>query len=116
MLSRLFTIATLTMLCATGAQAGTLQNGAWAPNCPAPGEAPSFSSKTPEAYNASAKKAQEWQEAAKTYVDCLNSDAKADQNAVVTGANDRVKAISDQINALSAGSAEAVEKLKKKKS
>jgi hypothetical protein len=113
MLTRMLAAAALVALSA-GAQAGTLQNGTWTPNCADPGAAPTFSSKSPQAYNDSAKAAQAYQQKAKDYADCLNTEAKADQSAVVDGANTRVKTISDAISAMSAQSAAAVDKLKKK--
>ncbi len=115
MLTRILAAGAFAALTATAAAAGSLQNGVWTPNCPAaPGEAPTFSSKSPEAYNKSAKAAQEWQAAVKAYADCVGTEAKADQNAVVTGANGMVGKLSDQINALNAASAAAVDALKKK--
>ncbi len=115
MLTRFLAAGALALMTTAAAQAGTLQNGTWTPNCPAmPGDAPAFSSKSPEAYNKSAKAAQEWQASAKAYADCLNGEAKADQNAIVSGANANVKKLSDEISALSAASAAAVDALKKK--
>ncbi len=114
MLNRFLAVAALVTTAMASAQAGTLQNGVYTPNCTAPGDAPAFSSKSPEAYNKSAKAAQDWQATAKTYADCLNAEAKNDQQAIISTANDTVKKLSDQINALNADSAAAVEILKKK--
>ncbi len=113
MLTRFLAVAGFALMTASVAVAGTLQNGVWTPNCAAPGDAPTISSKSAAAYNSSAKEAQAWQEKVKTYADCLNAEAKADQNAVVATANDTVKKVSEQINALAAQSSAAVEKLKK---
>jgi len=113
MLTRILAATAFSMLCASGAIAGTLQNGVWTPNCTAPGDAPTISSKSAAAYNSSAKEAQAWQEKVKAFADCLNAEAKADQSTVVSTANDSVKKVSDQITALSQQSSEAVEKLKK---
>jgi accessory colonization factor AcfC len=114
MLNRLIAAALFATAAASAAQAGTLQNGTWTPSCELPGDAPTFSSKSPDAYNASAKAAQAWQEKAKAYADCLNNEAKTDQQAIITVANGNVKTLSDQIAALNSASADAVEKLKKK--
>jgi hypothetical protein len=114
MLSRFLAAAAFATLAASAASAGTLQNGVWTPNCTMPGDAPAFSSKSPEAYNKSAKAAQDWQASAKAYADCLNTEAKTDQQAIVTVANDNVKKLSDQITALNTASAAAVDALKKK--
>jgi hypothetical protein len=115
MLKQILAAGAFAALTAAAAQAGTLQNGVWTPNCPPmPGDPPTFSSKSPEAYNKSAKVAQEWQANAKAFADCLNGDAKADQNTIVSTANADVTKLSSEITALSADSAAAVEALKKK--
>lgn len=115
MLTRILAAAAFATLSVAAAQAGTLQNGTWVPNCKAPGDAPAFSAKSPEAYNSSAKAAQAWQADAKAYADCMNAEAKADQNAIITVANDNVKKLSDQITTLNQQSQDAIDKLKKKK-
>jgi hypothetical protein len=115
-LIRILSAGALIVFTAVGAQAGTLQNGTWTPNCPpAPGDAPTLSSKSPDAYNKSAKAAQEWQAGAKAYVDCVNSEAKADQSTLIAGANGVVTKINDQFTALKASGDAALEALKKKK-
>ena len=43
----------------------------------------------------------------------MNTEAKADQGAVVTSANNAVSKLNDQINAMKAANDAAVEKLKK---
>lgn len=116
MFPRIFAAGALIALTAAVAQAGTLQNGNWTPNCPSPpGDAPELSSKSPDAYNKSAKAVQAWQVNAKAYADCITSDAKADQNAIVTSVNGVVGKINDQMGALKAQSDAAIEKLKTKK-
>jgi hypothetical protein len=115
MLTRILAAAAFATLSVAAAQAGTLQNGTWVPNCKSPGDAPAFSSKSPEAYNSSAKAAQAWQADAKAFADCMNAEAKADQNAIITVANDSVKKLSDQITTLNQQSQDAIDKLKKKK-
>jgi hypothetical protein len=114
MLKLLFATAALTALSFAGAQAGTLKDGVWTSTCTMPGDAPAFSSKSPQAYNESMKAAQEWQGSAKAYADCLNNDAKTDQGLIVTTANGNVTKLSAQITDLNAASADAVDKLKKK--
>ena len=113
MFTRIFTVAALTMLSASAAMAGSLQNGVWTSTCAAAGDPPTISGKSPAAYNSSAKEAQAWQEKAKAYADCVSAEAKADQNAVVTGANDNIKKLSDQITTLNTQSSDALAKLKK---
>jgi hypothetical protein len=115
MLIRTFAAAALATLATASAQAGTIQNGAWTPSstCVDPGEVPHFSSKSPDAYNKSAKIAADWQGKAKTYADCVSADAKADQQAVITGANGAIAKINDGLNAMKDESQAAVEKLKK---
>jgi hypothetical protein len=115
MLNRMLAGVTLATFATIAAQAGTLQNGTWTASCPSPGDAPQFSSKSPEAYNTSAKAAQDWQQKAKDYADCMNKEAKSDQQAVVEGANSAITKINDSLNGLQKQSQEAVDKLKKKK-
>lgn len=114
MLSRLMAAGAAVLFSAGIAQAGTFTAGAWSPNCTDPGEAPSFSSKSPEAYNASAKLVTAFQEKEKAYADCVSTDAKADQEAVVTGANGAIGKIQKTMDALNEQSKDAVDKLKKK--
>lgn len=114
MLNRMLAGAALATFATVAAQAGTLQNGTWTANCPSPGQAPEFSSKSPEAYNASAKVAQDWQQKAKDYADCMNKEAKADQQAVVEGANSAITKINEGLTGMQKQSQEAVDKLKKK--
>jgi len=116
MMIRILAAAALATLTVGAAQAGTITNGTWAPSgCKLPGDPPAISGKTPEAYNSTAKTAQAWQAAAKEYADCVNAEAKTDQNAIVTAANANIQKLSDEINTLNQQSNEAVEKLKKKK-
>lgn len=116
MLSRLFAAGAVAMLSFGVAQAGSISNGTWTPSsaCADPGEAPTISSKSPEAYNSSAKQAQTYQDKAKAYADCVQKEAKADQEAVVTGANSSIGKINTALNGLNQQSQEAVDKLKKK--
>jgi hypothetical protein len=113
MLIRIIAAGALAMLSLGAAQAGTLKDGVWTPNCTPPGDAPEISSKSPKAYNDSAKLIQAWQQNAQTYANCMNTEAKADQGAVVTSANNAVSKLNDQINAMKAANDAAVEKLKK---
>jgi hypothetical protein len=116
MFPRIFAAAALVALAASAAEAGTLQNGTWTPSCAsAPGDAPQISSKSPDAYNKSAKAVQDWEAKAKAYADCMTSEAKADQNAIVNSVNDVVKKINDQSVALQQESTDAIQKLKAKK-
>ncbi len=113
MFTRIILAGAITALSLGAAQAGTLQDGVWTPNCTSPGDAPEISSKNPAAYNTSAKAIQAWQQTAQTYANCVNTEAKTDQGAVVTGANGAVGKLNDQINAMKAANDAAVEKLKK---
>ena len=115
---RIFAAAAIVALAAGATtattSAGTLQNGAWTPSgCTDPGDVPHFSSRSPEAYNKSAKTAQEWQGKARDYADCVNKDAKADQQAVVAGANGAIGKINQELAAMNDESKAAVDKLKK---
>jgi gas vesicle protein len=115
MMFRILAAAALATLTVGAAHAGTITNGVWAPSgCKVPGEPPAISGKSPEAYNASAKTAQAWQASAKEFADCVNAEAKTDQNAIVSAANDNIGKLSKQIDALNQESNEAVEKLKSK--
>ena len=114
MLSRMIAAGALALMTAGVAQAGTLTSGAWTPNCADPGEAPAFSARSPEAYNASAKLVTAFQQKEKDYADCVSADAKADQTAVVNGANAAIGKIQKTMDALNEQSKDAVEKLKKK--
>src|SRR4051812_29312678 len=82
---------------AVGAQAGTLQSGAWNPSgCGSdPGTAPEMNGKNGETYNKSAKDYQAWADKAKVYQECIVSEAKADQNSIVEGTNKRISAINE---------------------
>jgi hypothetical protein len=114
MLIRTFAALALGTLVTATAQAGTIQNGVWAPNaCTDPGDAPHLSSKSPKAFNDSQKVLQDWQGKAKVFADCVNGEGKADQQAIITGANAAISKINDQIKAVSDEQAAAVEKLKK---
>ncbi|HTJ62263.1 MAG TPA: hypothetical protein VL899_00510 [Alphaproteobacteria bacterium] len=116
MMIRIFAAAALATLTVGAAQAGTITNGTWAPSgCKTPGDPPAISGKSPEAYNSSAKTAQAWQASAKEFADCVNAEAKTDQNAIVSAANENIGKLSKEIDALNQQSNEAVEKLKKQK-
>ena len=97
------------------AQAGSLENGVWTPKCTAPPPAPDISSESAAAYNETGKAMLAWQTTAKAYVDCLSSEAKADQGTIVNTANASVNALSAEINALNQKSADAAAALNKKK-
>ncbi len=115
MLTRILAASTLTTFSLATAHAGTLQNGAWTPNCPAwPGDAPEISSKSPDAYNKSAKAFQAWQGNAKAYVECTTNDAKTDQSAIVTTVNGAVTKYNDEAKAGVESNDAAIETLKKK--
>ncbi len=114
MLIRFLTATAAFAALSVAAQAGTLQGGAWTPTttCVNPGEAPTISDKTPEAYNKSGKALQAWQATAQAYASCVQAEAKADQNSVVTGANDAITKVNDQMKTLSAANEAAIAKLK----
>jgi hypothetical protein len=113
MLTRILAAAAIATLSASAATAGTLQNGAYTTTCPAPGDAPVISSKSPSAYNKSAKEAMAWQTAAKAYADCINGEVKTDQSALISAANDAIKKVSDQMTNLNTENTDALAKLKK---
>jgi hypothetical protein len=96
------------------AQAGTLTNGVWTPNCNPPGDVPAISSKSPTAFNESQKTLKVWQDAAQQYADCVKTDTKADQEAVVSGGNGAIGKLNDQINAMKQAQDDAIAALKKK--
>jgi hypothetical protein len=117
MLTRFLAVAAFAALTAAAAQAGTLQNGTWTPNgCKEPGDAPMPSDKSPDAYNKSAKAMQAWQTAAQTYNDCMKSEIKGDQDAIINTANASLSHLNDQAKALNAANEAAIAKLKGKKS
>ena len=58
---------------------------------------------------------QAWQVTAQNFANCVQSEAKADQNAVVNDANAMVTKLSDQLKALAAANDAAIAKLKAKK-
>ena len=100
---------------ATAAQAGTLQNGAWTPKeCAAPGEAPTFNGKTPEAYNKSSKEVTAWQDKARAYAECVTTDGNADVKLIMDTANGQVSKINDTIKGQVAEATALVEELNKK--
>jgi len=114
MLSRILAAAAFATLSAAAAQAGTLQGDQWTPSsaCKDPGTPPTISDKSPDAYNKSVKNVPEWQAAYNAYGQCLNSEAKADQNAIVSSANAIAKKLNDEGNALKEQSDAAIAKLK----
>jgi len=117
MLIRILAAAAFATLSATAAQAGTLQSGAWTPStaCTAPGDPPAISDKSPDAYNKTGKAVQAWQVNAQNYANCVQTEAKADQGAVVNDANALVSKLSDELKALAAANDAAIAKLKAKK-
>ena len=116
MLTRFLAVAAFATLTAAAAQAGTLQNGTWTPNgCKDPGDAPALSDKSPEAYNKSAKGVQAWQDAARTYQECLKAEIKGDQDVIINTANASLGKLNDQAKALNAANDAAIAKLKGKK-
>jgi hypothetical protein len=117
MFARLFAAAAFATLSVAAAQAGTLQGDTWTPStaCKDPGPPPAISDKSPDAYNKSAKPLQAWQAAAQAYATCLQGEAKADQTAVVTGANNAVNKLNDEIKGVQAANDAAIAKLKGKK-
>ena len=74
-----------------------------------------ISDKSPEAYNKSGKALQTWQAGAQAYASCVQAEAKTDQNAVVSGANDAITKVNDVMKGLSAANDAAIAKLKAKK-
>jgi hypothetical protein len=110
-------VAAFATLSAVAAQAGTLQSGAWTPStaCTAPGDPPAISDKSPDAYNKTGKAVQAWQVGAQNFANCVQSEAKADQGAVVNDANAIVTKLSDELKALAASNDAAIAKLKAKK-
>jgi hypothetical protein len=113
MLTRILAAAAFATL-SIAAQAGTLQGTTWTPSsaCANPGDAPTISDKSPEAYNKSGKVLQAWQATAQTYANCVQTEAKADQNSVVAGANETITKLSDQMKAVSSANDAAIAKLK----
>ncbi len=115
MLTRMLIAGAIAAFSIGAAQAGTLTNGVYTPNCPtAPGDAPPFSTKSPDAFNKSAKEVQAWQQSVTAYNDCMKTEVKADQEAIVGTYNTNIKRLSDQISGVNAAQQEAVEALKKK--
>lgn len=113
MLTRILAAAAFATLSVAVAQAGTLQNGTWTPtNCKDPGEAPPISDKSPDAYNKSAKPVQAWQTAAQAYNECMKTETKADQDAIINAANSSLQKLSDRAKALNDASEAAIAKLK----
>ena len=117
MLTRILAAAAFATLSAAAAQAGTLQGDKWTPSsaCKDPGAPPAISDKSADAYNKSVKAVPEWQASLQAYGQCVNAEAKADQNAVVSGANDAVKKLNDEANTLKESSDAAIAKLKNSK-
>lgn len=114
MLIRFLAVAAFATMTAAAAQAGTIQGDSWTPSsaCKDAGEPPAISDKSPEAYNKSAKTVQAWQAQAQAYASCVNAEAKADQGAVVNGANATVNKLNDEIKSVSAANDAAIAKLK----
>lgn len=112
MLSRLIAAAAFATLAVGTAQAGTIANGVWTPNCPNnPGPAPTMDGHNQASYTKSAKEYQAWQDKAQPFQTCLNAEAKADQSAVVDGANKTMSVLVDSSKAFSDAAAAAMAKL-----
>ncbi len=106
-------IAALATVSFSAAQAGTLgTDGTWTTKCVMPADPPVLSTKSGEAYNASAKAVPAWQQTAVDYQTCLQADSRADQEAVVKSANADIGALNDKITALKASQDAAIAKLK----
>ena|ERR1700760_1577176 len=116
MLTRILAAAAFATLSAAAAQAGTLQNGVWAPtSCGAdPGPAPVMDGASQKSYTKSAKDFQAWQDKAKVYAGCVADEAKKDQNIVVDTTNKTVSAINDGSKKFVDDANAAMEALKKK--
>lgn len=115
MLTRILAAGALVAMTATAAHAGTLTNGAWTPTgCAEPGPVPEMNGKTGDAYNKSAKAYQAWADKAQPYEKCVQEQAKADQSAVVEGANKVLSALNDASTKFQADANAAMEALKKK--
>jgi len=117
MLNRILAVAAFATFSVAAAQAGTIQGGTWTASsaCKDPGEPPAISDKSADAYNKSVKGVPDWQTAANAYGQCVNGEAKADQSAIVAGANAVVNKINDEGGTLKAASDAAIAKLKGKK-
>jgi hypothetical protein len=113
MLSRLIAAAAFATLAVGTAQAGTITNGVWTPNCPDnPGPAPTMDGHSSASYTKSTKDYQAWQDKAAPYQTCINNEAKADQSAVIDGANKIMGVLVDSSKAFKEAADAAVEKLK----
>jgi len=111
MLTRILAAAAFATL-SVAAQAGTLQNGVWTTTCTPPGDVPPIADKSPEAYNKSAKALQGWQTAAQQFQTCMQGQAKADSDVIVTTANAALTKIADDSKAMVAANDAALAKLK----
>ncbi|HEX4508042.1 MAG TPA: hypothetical protein VH722_20110 [Alphaproteobacteria bacterium] len=117
MLTRILAAAAFATLSAAAAQAGTIQGDQWMPSsaCKDAGDPPTISDKSPDAYNKSGKALQAWQATAQAYATCVQGEAKADQTAVVNGANAAVNKLNAEIKAVGEANDAAIAKLKAKK-
>ncbi len=114
MLTRFMAAAAFATLAFGTAQAGTITGNVWTPSgCGAnPGAPPEMDGKNQTTYTKSAKEFQAWQDKAKTYEQCLSDEAKADQAAVIDGANKGIQTINDGSKAFVDQANAAMEKLK----
>jgi hypothetical protein len=113
MLTRFIAVAAFATLVVGTAQAGTIANGVWTPNCPEnPGPAPTMDGHNSASYTKSTKEYQAWQDKASPFQTCVNNEAKADQNAVIGGANKIMGVLIDSSAAFKTAADAAVEKLK----
>ena len=115
MLIRILAVAAFATF-SVAAQAGTITNGVWAPSsCGTdPGPAPVMDGSTQKSYTSSAKTFQAWQDKAKAYVECMQTEAKADQSAVVDTSNKAITAVNEGSQKFVADANAAMEVLKKK--
>jgi hypothetical protein len=113
MLTRIFAAAAFATLTVGAAQAGTISSGVWTPSCPNnPGAAPVMDGHNQASYTKSAKDYQAWADKAQAYQQCVSNEAKADQNAVVEGANKTLTQLNDGAKAFKEAADAAMEKLK----
>jgi hypothetical protein len=114
MLTRIMAAAAFATLAFGTAQAGSITGGVWAPSgCGAnPGTPPAMDGHNQASYTKSAKDFQAWQDKAKTYEQCTSEEAKADQSAVIDGANKTIQTINDGSKAFVDQANAAMEKLK----
>jgi flavin-binding protein dodecin len=115
MIGRSIAAALMLMMAGGTAEAGTLRSGTWTPaGCGPEPTPPTINGSSRAAYEASAKDAQAYQQAAKQYDDCFFNEANTDNHVIGSAVKDHQTQVQAAFDKLQADSKAAVDRLNKK--